>query len=121
MRLKYIDAVSFQCSELTNFRALARRNKWSLKAGEVACLVSLTGDQMLFVYAPTEHEVAGQGLEVLRSERVRLTGKQRWSPSMLGDYAKSIGLPLEGIKLFEEAYKDLWTQGGGKADGRRRK
>ena len=106
MRLKYIESVNFGASELTNYRALAKRNKWSLAKGEVACLVSLTGNQIVFVYAPT----SGAAGEVLRSERVRLTSRGRWNPLMLADYAEEVGLHLDGIAKFGEHYKRLWKQ-----------
>jgi len=109
MRLKYIERADFRKSELTNFFALKRR---SLKPGEVACLVSSTGLQIVFVYAPG-HVHGGPedpDREVLRSEKLRLTSGGRWNPMMLGNYAQQVGLDLEGIKLFEVHYERLWQK-----------
>jgi len=114
VRLKYIGRADFRKSELTNYVELNCR---SLKADEVACLVSSTGQQIVFVYAlESVSRVLKRGDEVeslvLRSVRLRLTNGGRWDPMMLGNYAKEVGLHLEGIKLFETHYKKLWTQEG---------
>lgn len=108
MKLKYIDSVSFRQSEWTNYKQLSRKLKWELRAGEVACLVSLTGDQIVFVYAPVmlDHPHI-EATQCLRSERLRLTGKQRWNPLMLVNYAKQVGIELDGLKRFEDHYKNL--------------
>jgi len=109
VRLKYIERVDFRKSELTNFFALKKR---SLRSGEVACLVSTSGLQVIFVYAPN-HVHGGPDdpdREVLRSERLRLTSGGRWNPMMLGNYALQVGLNLEGIQLFESHYKRLWQK-----------
>lgn len=112
MRLKSIARADFRKSEYTNFLEIDCR----LKADEVVCLVSSTGQQIVFVYAldsVTGTFKRGGEVErvVLRSVRLRLTSGGKWDPMMLGNYAKDAGLHLEGIKLFETHYKKLWTQG----------
>ncbi len=110
MRLKYIDTCSFQRSEATNFADLKKKNKWVLLPGEVACLVSMTGDQLVFVYGhrdadPNPDDPNGVVFPVVHSERLRLSGRQKWNPMMLANYAAGVGMKLEGLKRFEEHYR----------------
>lgn len=110
MRLKYIDTCSFQRSESTNFRMLAKKNKWNLGKDEVACLVSKTGDQIVFVYGEGVAKNVGlRGVEVehpvVHSTRLRLDDRRKWTPTMLVNYAEEVGLKLDGLKRFEEYYR----------------
>jgi hypothetical protein len=108
MRLRSIDRVDFRKSELTNVLAMKKR---SLRVGEVVCLVSSRGDQIIFAYAMSEvSEEDGTERQVLRSEKLRLTSGGSWNPMMLANYALDVGIELEGIKLFESHYKDVLDQ-----------
>jgi hypothetical protein len=118
LRLKYIEKVDFRKNEFTNFvetsvvgKGKKTKKRAPLKPGEVACLVSSSGNQIVFVYAPKlVAEDGGRGAEerpVLHSEKLRLTSGGRWHPLMLGTYAEQVGIKLEGIKLFEEHYDQM--------------
>lgn len=102
MRLVAIHRAHFGRSEHTNFEAVKRGLKLSLKKDHVVCLVSYTGNQMCFVYG---YEEQNGGPTVLRSTRLRLIDRGAWNPMMLGNYARKVGLTLDGIKLFEDYYK----------------
>jgi hypothetical protein len=115
MRLKLIAQVDFRKNEHTNYleQALAKqgkksRKKFALKPGEVVCLVSSSGNQIVFVYNPGSvtdgHADFSVERKVLHSERLRLTSGGRWNPMMLANYAREVGIKLEGIKSFEEHY-----------------
>lgn len=118
LRLKYIERADFRKNEHTNFietsvvkRGKKMQKRAPLKPGEVACLVSSSGNQVIFVYAPLHvPEKEGRGATerpALHSERLRLTGGGRWSPHMLGNYAAQVGIRLEGIQLFEDHYDEM--------------
>ena len=116
MRLKYIAQADFRKSEQTNFlehhvqkRGRKLEKRQALKPGEVACLVATSGKQVVFVYNP-DHVVGDDGQDersVLHSERLRLTGGGRWDPLMLGNYARQVGIQLEGIRLFEQHFEEM--------------
>lgn len=109
MRLKYIETVDFRKSEATNFFEQSKKQKWSLKSGEVVCFVSGRGNQIVFVHPAEVNDFVGSAKArgmIIRSERLRLTSGS-WNPLMLANYAKEMGIELEGIKRFEEHYKAL--------------
>jgi hypothetical protein len=117
MRLKYIAQVDFRKSEATNFlehhvvkrgKKIAKRP--ALKAGEVACLIASSGNQVVFVYNPDRVQDVNADVDerpVLHSERLRLTSGGRWNPLMLGNYAAQVGIQLEGIRLFEQHFDEM--------------
>lgn len=102
MRLIAIQRAHFGRSEHTNFITVRRLLKLSLKKNEVICLVSRSGDQLIFVYG-IEQSVGMP--PVLRSVRLRLTTGAKWNPMMLANYARAVGLTLDGVKFFEDFYK----------------
>lgn len=102
MKLVAIQRVHFGRSEHTNFITVRRALKLSLKKNEVVCLVSKSGNQLCFVYG-IEQSVGMP--PVLRSVRLRLTTGARWNPMMLANYARNVGLTLDGVKFFEEYYR----------------
>ena len=118
VNLRAVQTVSFRQSEATNFlefekkhRALARQ----LKTGDAVLFISQTGDQLVFVYGFSTAHDEGRIGRVLRSERLRLTAGA-WSPLMLQDYAKRVGLQLRGHKTFEDWF---WTRKGESATRRK--
>lgn len=109
MRLKAIEHVSFRKTEATNFDEVTRKLKLKLSPHEVVCLVSLTGNQIVFVYgwSPSRKQDTKTTKQmVLRSERLRLD-HGTWEPLMLGNYARKVGLHLDNIRLFEEHYAQM--------------
>ena len=108
MRLRLIKHISFARSEDTNFEAVKSSLRGKLDRNDVVLFVSLTQNQIMFVYNPTNVEIRpGATKEVLRSVRFRLRGRGTWNPLMLANYAAECGLKLDGIKRFEEHYEQL--------------
>jgi hypothetical protein len=110
LNLKYIDHVSFVKSELTNFTDLVKKRKMRLGPDDVAVLVSLRGDQLIFVYGFSDTETEMGGRRVLRSQRWRIAGKGEWDPRMLANYASEVGIVLKGIQRFEQHYDRLQAE-----------
>lgn len=109
MRLRYVQRVNFGKSEATNFAEFTKKYRVQLKPGEVICFVSLTGTQIVFVFAPLEIRYYDKAKSttyvtpnVISSERVRCTNSHKWNPLMLADYAKQKGVEIDGLKLFEQ-------------------
>lgn len=104
MRLRLVVTVDFRKSELTHLRDLQRLRphlfdvKHGLRREDVILLVSTTGNQLVFVHN-FDHETKPP---VVRSVRLRLTTQTPWNPLMLAEYARRVGLRLEGVKAFEE-------------------
>lgn len=108
MRLKEIVSADFRKNEATLFEEHNTKKKWNLRGGEVVCFLSLNRDQIAFVFAPRDEGVnkAGNARTVFYSQRLRIRGG-RWDPLMLQNYAMDAGIELDGIKRFEEHYKEL--------------
>lgn len=110
MRLKMIKHVTFARSEDTNYESY-RRELRDIKFGreDVVMFLSLTQNQVAFVYPPNEVETSpGVTCEVLRSVRLRLRkGRRTWNPYMLANYAADCGIKLDGIKRFEDHFEKL--------------
>ncbi len=114
MRLRFVKTCNFRQSELTNFVEIlgkhpefATDGKFKLKTEDVVLLVSQTGNQLVFLYnfdALTQENGAEQ--KVLRSIRLRMPGGAHWNPLMLANYAKSVGIPLTGLKEYEDHIRD---------------
>lgn len=111
MRLRLIRQVTFGKSEDTNYEAIKSGLRGiKLDRYDVVLLVSKTENQVMFVYPPTEIELRpSKRREVLRSLRLRLRGPGAWNPYMIANYAEEVGIKLEGIKLFQEHYEQLWS------------
>lgn len=107
MKLKLIAEANFRKGEHTNFAELNRKEAFDLKPGEVVCLVSKTGNQLCFVYAPKDVSGTQRKNIVLRSEKLRLTHGGTWNPLLLTAYAKIVGIELDGLKHFQDYYKKL--------------
>lgn len=110
-RLRRIAHVSFCCSEWTNMKWLIRRYKMTLGRSDVIALISMTGKQIIFVFA--EDEVSYQDghdekqlTSVLTSTRHRIIGGGTWSPKMLVNYARKAGIELIGLKSFEQYFDE---------------
>ena len=109
MRLRMVATMPFSRSEATNFDSIRTQLKGlKLDRNDVVAFVSMTGNQVLFVYNPGEILIRpGLRHEVLRSVRLRLRGRQEWNPLMLVNYAAEVGIQLEGLKKFEDHYAKL--------------
>jgi len=111
MRLKYIAHADFRKSERTNFLELKKARKLpKLGKGDVVLLVSLSENQCVFVYGFTAFDAEcndgrERHVEICRSERLRITGS-RWNPLMIRNYAERVGIKIDGLKRFEDYYKD---------------
>lgn len=111
MRLKYIAHADFRKSERTNFLELKKLKKLpALGKEDVVLLVSLSENQCVFVYGFVSYDtecVDGRErhVEICRSERLRITGS-RWNPLMIRNYAERVGISIDGLKRFEDYYKE---------------
>jgi hypothetical protein len=108
MRLRLVYRANFQRSEATNYASAVAENKLALGKDDVVCLVSLKGDQLVFVWKPLQIEDGARGRErhIVSSQRLRLTGGV-WNPLMLANYAERVGLQLDGLRKFEQIMSDL--------------
>lgn len=109
LRLRLIALVDFRKSELTNFNEVSAPAH--IRAtNDCVMLVNKQGTQLVFVYGfsnvtdSREPAEGAQTHQVLHSERLRLTSG-RWNPLMLANYAQRAGIELEGIRRFEEHYR----------------
>lgn len=109
MRLKHVEKVSFRASEHTNWLRFARQNlevARSLKGSDVVCFLSQTENQLVFIHGfDAWVDEGGRTVQVLSTRRLRIS--TRWNPLMLANYARQVGLELEGLKRFEDFYKSL--------------
>lgn len=109
MKIREIVTGDFRRCEKTLFEEYCKFNRiHMLRPGEVIVFLSQKQDQLLFVYGWTSVEdpdfVANR--LVLRSARHRLM-HGTWNPLMLRNYANAAGLAIEGLRRFEDFYKDL--------------
>jgi hypothetical protein len=115
MRLRHIETVHFGSSEHTNYLKLCELHP-RLKAladDDVVLLQSRRGDQLVFLHGFGEVQTNGDPklrVQYLRSEKVRLTKKNSWSPLMLANYARAVGIRLDGILTFEQHLAKLRKQ-----------
>ena len=104
MVLKHIETCDFRNSEQTNYLLLLKASPHlrALKSNEVVLLRSRSGDQLVFTNG---FKYVGGGasgmLMYLESVRLRLE-KGSWSPLMIANYARQVGIILQGIKTLEE-------------------
>lgn len=102
VRLKSIHEVHFGSSEKTNFNALPKARRDELRqAGDAVCLVSMSGNQLCFVYRPVDTETGGQ---LVASVRLRLDRGESFEGRMLVNYGERIGLLVQGLKRFEDYF-----------------
>lgn len=113
VRLKEIYHASFSRSEMTNYREWKEESGRDLGNGEALCIVSLTGNQMVFVWKPIPFQsITPNGSskvhqsEVFLSVRIRMDIAGWWEPRMLRDYANQVGLELIGLKRYEEFFNE---------------
>lgn len=121
LRLRRIFTVNFNRSPLTNFLLLARKHKElrTLQRTDVICLRSIGGDQCTFVHGFQGSMVDGKPQACLAYHTLRLVdldpndpklpaGRHlQWDDLKLANYAKVVGIKLEGLKLWHEYYEDL--------------
>ncbi len=114
LRLRMMFSASFTRSDSSNYdliRSRLKRHRITLGPRDVVAFRSLTGAQVMFVYAPTTLKHAQGEKEVLRSVRFRLRGPGAWNPEMLANYARDCGIQLEGLKHFEEYHAEIVRDG----------
>ena len=117
LNLRYVKTgCDFRKSEATNYEEFQRRNRQLVKRfknDDVVLFVSGSGDQLCFVYgfrtiegdARKPNKPAPE-YKILSSGRLRLD-RGSWSPRLLVNYARSVGLELGGLPAFEESLDDF--------------
>ena len=106
IRLRAVQYESFCYSEATLFEKWRRKNRnQPLRPGEAVCFISLTENQILFVYRPwyIKESDGDKHYLALHSRRVRLFSGT-WHPWMLANYAAQVNLDIN-LKSFEDHYK----------------
>ena len=113
MRIRYIETADFRRCDLSLFQMFYQDHMLftqSLKKDDVVVFVSKKGNQLLFVHGFVHINEGYEGARfertVLASTRYRLLNTT-WNPLMLANYAEAAGLKIQGLKLFEEHYKEL--------------
>lgn len=108
LRLKQIEQqVDFRCNDLTIFERWKGKDAFKVpRQGETVLFVSKGGDQILWIIGYDAKVMVGK-VERRRIEtiRFRLSGG-KWNPLLLADDAERVGIELEGIKKFKEAFGD---------------
>lgn len=117
LRLKGIlQDVDFRSTELSIYEGFRRSRSFpgDPKAGEAYLFVSRAGNQLLWIlhYEP-EIIVIKTKRRRIESMKFRVSGGY-WNPLMLANYAADIGIELEGIKRFEDAYAQSQERKRGK-------
>lgn len=115
MRLRYVGVADFRRSELYNYREVVEKQPElaDLKPGEVVCLRSGTGTQIVFVLGVLKVEgrlIRGRESavrHVLRSERLRITDGGEWDDLMVVDYAERVGIRLVGLSDLRDHFREL--------------
>lgn len=116
LRLRRIATVNFVRSELTNFMGLLQEHPElrNLKAGDVVLLRSTSGDQLAFIHGFQEAWSGKKGdatkVMYLHSVRLRLL-KGSWNSLMIADYAKRVGIELEGLPTFDKHLQRILKDG----------
>ncbi len=111
-KLRHVAVENFGRTEYTMWNRLAKRVRDNIQEGEVVCFVAGLGNQLAFVWKPVEvgqyKTRAGKTVarEICVSSRMRLTSRG-WNPLMLANYARKVGIELEGLTLFEDHYPEL--------------
>lgn len=113
MRIKKIVEADFRLSDASLFEEFSKKNRelvGSLGSSDVVAFLSLSGTQILFIHGfeqlkPTSDNITTDR-KMLPSTRYRLLNGT-WNPLMLRNYAEAAGMKIEGLKLFEEHYKEL--------------
>lgn len=107
LRLKFIAEADFRKSEATIWQEKAAAGELPpLRPGEVVCFISTNRRQIVFVQAPREwHTASSLDCQVFASRRLRLT-RGGWNPLMLKNYAEEVGLVLDGLRRFEEHFRE---------------
>jgi hypothetical protein len=109
LKLRLVYKTDFRKNESTNYEAAVKEHELTLRGDDVVLLVSKAWNQLIFVWRPTEMEGARGPIRVVSSRRLRLQGGS-WNPLMLANYAGSVGLELNGLKLFESRYQERATK-----------
>lgn len=103
VRLRHVATVDFRKNETTNYRELPADVRGALREGEAVCFKSHGGDQVVFVLKPRSvMGPSGTAAEVVASLRLRLPKTRTWHPLMMQEYARDVGLELDGWKRLSE-------------------
>ncbi len=107
IRLKYImQDVDFRRNELTIYEAHRRSRDFpgDPKLGEAGLYISKAGTQLLWVlHYEAEAQIFNTSRRRIESLKMRISGGH-WNPLLLANYASDVGIELEGIRRFEEAF-----------------
>jgi hypothetical protein len=120
MRLRFIGTADFRKGDRGILEDLIRERPQlaKLKEGDVVMVRSGKGDQILFIHpAQTVEGRHGKENVVTVSERLRLSWGT-WSETMVADYARLVGIKLEGLPTLEEIVGKLrraWRIGTGES------
>ena len=107
IRLRAVQYENFCYSEATLWEEWQRKNRHlRLGPGDAVCFISLTENQILFVYKPMllRTKDDSKSIVALQSRRLRLFSGH-WHPWMLANYAAQVNLELN-LKSFEDHYKE---------------
>ncbi len=106
MRIREIVSADFRNCERTLYSDYLRTAKLP-RADEIVVFISLKGDQLLFVHGwQAVHNPGGPNHLVLKSSRHRIANGT-WNPLLLRNYVNAAGLEIEGLRRFEDYYRDL--------------
>jgi hypothetical protein len=116
LRLRHIVRfVDFRKSEMTNWEEFARKRSnrelvQRLGRNDCVMFTSTAEDQLVFVsgFREVVDETAQTGQrEILATRRLRMRNG-RWSPKLLVDYARDVGINIEGPGLTD--YRTQWEK-----------
>lgn len=107
VRLRHVAEVSFRKSEATNFRELKAEVRDVLKGNDAVCFISKSRNQVQFVWGEDSIKSGRHVVPVISSAKLRLPKRGEFSGLMLGNYAQKVGLEIEGLKLFQQHYKQI--------------
>ena len=119
--------VDFRKTELTNWRLFRQSavgqtlsspsGDAKLASGEAVMFVSSSGNQISFILSAGELERWSEPRngyhyclktrEHVQSLKLRLDKSAPWSPYMLQEYAKRVGLEILGIEDFNRGYRNF--------------
>jgi hypothetical protein len=105
VKLRLVYQADFRKNEATNYTTACKEHQLQPTGTDVVMLVSKSWNQIIFVWRPEEITGPIRTCSVLSSRRLRLRGGT-WNPIMLADYASNVGLVLQGLKLFEQTYRE---------------
>jgi len=117
VKLRYVYRGNFRKNSVTLLKeALKEADNMKLGKNDCVLAVSISGKILRFMGAPQTLHRGGSDdatyvTEVQQSLDYRVTGDGVWNPLMLQNYAAELGMELEGLKRFEDHYKEMMSHG----------